>query len=183
MTEVAETPGRFGFNHGLIQHTLYGGLSVTRRLRLHRRIAETLEALCGDDPGDRVGELARHWAEVATPTEASKAIHYTALAGDSALTSLGPDEALRWYRRALDLLDESSTVDERVRCQLLVGLGVAQRQTGDPVYRDTLLDAGRRARESGETRAWCVPLSPYTVASTPAAHRSITNGWHCLRPL
>ena len=34
---------------------------------------------------------------------------------------------------------------------MAVGLGTAQRQTGDPAFRDTLLDAARRAAELGDT--------------------------------
>jgi predicted ATPase len=150
VTEVPGTPGRFAFHHALIQHTIYGGLSATRRQRLHRRVAETLEDLCGDDLSDRVVELARHWGETAVPTDASKAIRYASLAGDSALLSLGPDEAVRCYTRALDVLDEVSNVDERVRCQLKVSLGLAQSQTGDAGFRDTLLEAGRQAAELAE---------------------------------
>jgi class 3 adenylate cyclase/tetratricopeptide (TPR) repeat protein len=148
--EVAGTPGRFAFHHALIQHTVYGALSATRRQRLHRRVAEALEDLCGDELGERVVELARHWGATAFPTDASKAIHYASLAGDSALSSLGPDEAMRFYTRALDVLEKVSAVDERVRCQLKVSLGLAQRQTGDSAFRETLLDAGRTAAELGE---------------------------------
>jgi class 3 adenylate cyclase len=148
--EVPGTEGRFAFHHALIQHTLYGGLSATRQQRLHRRVAEALEDRGGDDRGERVVELARHWGATAIPTDASKAIHYSSLAGDSALLSLGPDEAVRNYTRALDVLDEVSKVDERLRCQLKVSLGVAQSQTGDSAFRETLLDAGREAAALGE---------------------------------
>ena len=34
---------------------------------------------------------------------------------------------------------------------LAIGLGTAQRQTGDPAFRDTLLDAARRAADLGDT--------------------------------
>ena len=32
-----------------------------------------------------------------------------------------------------------------------IGLGISQRQTGDPAYRETLLDAARRAADLGLT--------------------------------
>ena len=65
VTLVRELPGvagRYSFAHALIQHTLYEDLGPTRRARAHRRVAEALEELCGDHPGARVGELARHWS-------------------------------------------------------------------------------------------------------------------------
>jgi class 3 adenylate cyclase/tetratricopeptide (TPR) repeat protein len=150
VVEVPGAPGRFAFHHALVQHTLYGGLSATRRQRLHRRVAETLEDLHSDQLGDRVVELARHWGATAVSTDATKAIHYASLAGDSALQSLAPDEAVRCYTSALEVLDEVSKVDERARCQLKVSLGVAQSQTGDSAFRETLLAAGRQAALLGE---------------------------------
>ena len=65
MREPVDTPGRYNFAHALIQHTLYEDLGATRRAQAHRAVAEALEELCGDQPGTRVGELARHW--IATP--------------------------------------------------------------------------------------------------------------------
>ncbi len=41
VTEVGELPGRFRFEHALIEHTLYQDLSATRRQRLHQRIAQS----------------------------------------------------------------------------------------------------------------------------------------------
>ena len=41
--------------------------------------------------------------------------------------------------------------DPILSLDLTVGLGTAQRQTGDPAYRGTLLSAARRAAEQGDT--------------------------------
>ena len=71
--EVPQRPGRLSFSHALIEHTLYDDLGPTRRQRLHLRVAAALEALCGDDPGDRLGELAYHWAQASQPADAAKA--------------------------------------------------------------------------------------------------------------
>ena len=79
------------------------------------------------------------------PPDTAKAIAYAQQAGDRALAQLAPDEALRWYRDALDLLDRPPADDQHCRATLLLGLGDAQRQTGDPAHRETLLAAGRLA--------------------------------------
>jgi class 3 adenylate cyclase/tetratricopeptide (TPR) repeat protein len=136
---------RYTFAHALIEHTLYDRLSTSRRARAHNAIAETLEAQCGDDPGDRTAELAYHWAAAVQPTDATKALHYAQLAGDRALTQLAPDEAIRWYSQALELIGRAQHPDERQKTELLVGLGEAQRQTGIAAYRETLLEAARLA--------------------------------------
>ena len=144
--EVPQRPGRLSFSHALIEHTLYDDLGPTRRQRLHRRVAAALETRCGDDPGDRLGELAYHWAQASQPADASKAIEYALRAGDHALAKLAPDDAVAWYGQALELLGRQPVADELARCEALVGLGTAQRGAGDPRYRDTLLSAGDLAQ-------------------------------------
>src|SRR5690606_36617541 len=116
------TPDRFTFSHALVQHTLYVDLSAARRVRLHQRIAEALEARLGANPGERIGELATHWLAATRPAEIDKAVLYARRAGDRAMASLAPGEAPRWYRRALDTLDQQGDPDPRQRCELLVGL-------------------------------------------------------------
>ena len=121
---------RYTFAHALIEHTLYDGLSPARRARGHRTVAEQLEAIQGDAPGERTGELAHHWAAAVQPSDTAKAIHYATLAGARALDQLAPDEALRWYSQALELLDRDPQRGGRERAEILVGLGDAQRQCG-----------------------------------------------------
>ncbi len=140
-----EIAGRYAFAHGLVEHALYDALSAGRAARAHRAVAAALEEICGDNPGERVGELAYHWAHATRPEDGSKAIDYAQRAGDRALAQLAPDEARRWYGDALELLDRVATDDARRRAELLFGMGEAQRQTGDPAHRETLLDAARRA--------------------------------------
>ena len=144
-------PGHYSFAHALIQHTLYEDLGPTRRARAHRQVAEALEDLCGDRPGARVGELARHWFNATQPIDLAKAIDYSRQAGDAALGALAPADALRYYAQALDLYARSDDPDPILGIDLAIGLGTAQRQTGDPAFRDTLLDAARRAADLGDT--------------------------------
>ena len=150
LTESADTPGRFSFAHALINHTLYEDMGTTRRARLHRRIAEAIEDTCGEDPGPRLAELAHHWSAARTPVDAGKALAYSRRAGERALDDLAPDEAMRWFRQALDLHDEQAEADPAERCDLLIGLGDAQRQAAEFDFRNTLLDAARMARELGD---------------------------------
>ena len=152
---VAEVPGRaerFTFTHALFQHTLYDELSASRRSRAHRRVGELLESELGDDPGDHIGELAYHWVSGATPAEAGKAAAYADRAGKRALEALAPEEAIRWFRQAVDLLDRAPSHDPHQRLEAVVGLGDAQRQAGDPAYRETLLAAAAEAARLGDTR-------------------------------
>jgi class 3 adenylate cyclase/tetratricopeptide (TPR) repeat protein len=148
--EAAET-GRYNFAHALIQHTLYEDLGPNRRARAHRQVGQALEDLCVDRPGVRVGELARHWFSATQPVDLAKAINYSRRAGDAALGALAPSEALRYYAQALDLYPQATDPDPVLGIDLAIGLGTAQRQTGDPASRVTLLEAARRAANLGDT--------------------------------
>jgi len=149
--ELSDGPGRFNFAHALVQHTLAEDLGPTRRARAHRNVAEALEELCGDRPGIRVGELARHWI-AAQPIDLAKAISYSCQAGDAALSALAPADALRYYAQAVDLHTEMADPDPVRGLDLAIGLGTAQRQTGDPTSRETLLAAARQAVDLDDTK-------------------------------
>jgi predicted ATPase len=61
---VSEVPGhaagRLRFAHVLIRDTLYAGLTVTRRVKLHRHATEALKVRHGDQEGSHLAELAHH---------------------------------------------------------------------------------------------------------------------------
>jgi class 3 adenylate cyclase/tetratricopeptide (TPR) repeat protein len=150
LTESPAVPGRFSFAHALINHTLYEELGTTRRARLHRRVAEALEDMLGTDPEGRISELAQHWAKATTPMDMPKAVDYARRAGERALQELAPDEGLRWFSQAVELEGQQPQIDPAEHCDLLIGLGEAQRQVGEAGFRETLLDACRLASEIGD---------------------------------
>jgi class 3 adenylate cyclase/tetratricopeptide (TPR) repeat protein len=149
--ELTDAPGHYCFVHALIQHTVYAQLGRTRQARAHREVAVALEALCGDRPGARVGELARHWSAAPRPDALPKALHHSRRAADDALAALAPGDALGLYTHALDLNQQCALPDPLLDLDLRIGLGVAQRQTGHAEFRDTLLAAAREAAALGDT--------------------------------
>jgi class 3 adenylate cyclase/tetratricopeptide (TPR) repeat protein len=151
LVETGNGHARYSFGHALVRLTLYEDLGAARCKLVHQQVAETLEALCGGDPGPRIGELAWHWVAASASTDVAKAIEYCRLAGDAALDALAGNEAVRWYADALRLLDRDPSPDDRLRAQLLVSLGDAQHQCGDPAHRETLLDAANLAVRVGDT--------------------------------
>jgi class 3 adenylate cyclase/tetratricopeptide (TPR) repeat protein len=150
LIEQVGRPGGFSFAHALINHTLYEDLSATRRARFHKRVAEALEQICGEETGPRVAELANHWTAASVSVDQAKALKYTRLAGQRALDGLAPDEALRWFTQARELASQQQDIDSAERCDILIGLGIAQRQCGEADYRETLLDASVIAKELGD---------------------------------
>jgi class 3 adenylate cyclase/tetratricopeptide (TPR) repeat protein len=151
VAEVPGIPGRYSFAHALVQHTLYEDLGGTRRTRLHKAVGETIEHLYGEHNDERLGELARHFLLATRPTDADKAMSYARRAGDAALSALAPDDAVRYFSQALELAGQGVGVDPASRIDLLIGLGTAQCQAGIGAFRETLLEAARRARQFDDT--------------------------------
>ena len=142
--------GWWVFAHNLINHTLYDALGRTRQTWLHRAVAAGAGGDVRRRSGSRIGELARHWNAAAAPVEAEKALAYSRRAGERALEGLAPDEAVRLFGLALDLLKRTGD-DPAERCEILIGLGEAQRQTCRREFRDTLLTASRIAVQLGDS--------------------------------
>jgi len=139
--EVAGEVGRYSFVHALTREALYDSLSATRRARLHRRVAETIEEHHGDDLEGQYPALAFHYA--AAGTNLPKAIEYSGRAGEQALTRLAHEEATAHFERGLRLLAEQ----DRARCDLLLGLAEARRRAGDvPGSQRAFAEAGEIAR-------------------------------------
>ncbi|MGH8975328.1 MAG: ATP-binding protein, partial [Acidimicrobiia bacterium] len=154
---VDEPGGRCRFSHALVRATLYDELTAARRVALHRKVGQAIEALHAGHLGNHLPALAHHYARAAAPAaDVAKAVEYATQAGDSALAQLAHDEAATYYRSALDLLDSGESgpaADADRRLELLIALGEAQRRAGNAAHRETLLDAARLAEERGDAEA------------------------------
>jgi class 3 adenylate cyclase/tetratricopeptide (TPR) repeat protein len=151
LREVSEVPGRFTFSHALTQHTLYQQMGAVRRSRAHRQVAEAIEANPARRLEDRGGELAHHWLNAPQPASCAKAMDYARKAGDAALAALAPDDAVRYFSKALQLLELAPADDPQFECDLQLALGEAERQSGIPGFRRAFLDAARLAEQIGST--------------------------------
>lgn len=150
VVEVAGAAGRYSFSHALIRQTLYDELSATRRVRLHRRIAEVLEALFGAKPEHHLVELAYHFLQAAPGGEVAKAADYAIRAGERAAASLAYEEAADQYERALQALELGEPPDAGRRCELLLACGEAHLKGGDtPRAREAFRRAAEAARALG----------------------------------
>ena len=75
--------------HALIRETLYGELTITRRVRLHRRVGEAIERLAQGSADPPLADLAYHFVHTASADTAGKAIDYATRAGDHAADDAG----------------------------------------------------------------------------------------------
>jgi class 3 adenylate cyclase/tetratricopeptide (TPR) repeat protein len=128
--ELPQSMGQYQFTHALIQETLSGELSTTRKVRLHARIAEALEELYGDHADSHAPELAHHYYEAEAMTGSEKLVRYSLIAGERALASYAHEEALTQFGRALAAKEGSSPGREGATdaetADIFSGLGHAQ---------------------------------------------------------
>ncbi|MFL5796382.1 MAG: ATP-binding protein [Actinomycetota bacterium] len=153
LAEVAGPAGRFRFSHDLIRETLYKGLTPAGRTGLHRRAAEVLEELYGEEADRHLAELARHFSESATPGQSERAVDYALRAGEAAARSLAYEEAVRLFRMALQALELDERADERLLAETLLRLGDTQSRSGDFVgAKEWFLRAAGVAGRTGDPR-------------------------------
>jgi hypothetical protein len=140
-------PGRYGFAHPLVRETVYEELSLTRRVRLHRAVADALEALHGEDPG-RLTELATHRLAAAAGGGPAEAVEVALRAGRHCLAHLAYEEAAATAAAALEALGP----DPRpLRGDALLLRGDALLRSGDgPAAREAFAAAAEIARETGD---------------------------------
>ena len=110
--EATGAVDRYQFTHTLIQETLADELSLTRRVRLHARIAEALEALYGEDAERHAAELAHHFGQAQTQLGPDKFVRYSLVAGEAALAASAHEQALAHFDRALAAKDDAEIDDE-----------------------------------------------------------------------
>ncbi|MGH3137399.1 MAG: ATP-binding protein [Gaiellaceae bacterium] len=165
--ELPRAPGRYQFTHALIQETLADELSLTRRVRLHARIAEALEELYGEHVDHHAAELAHHFGEAQTLLGPEQLIRYSLSAGESALAAHAPEQALVHFERALAAKGDQAMDDETAA--LHFGLGRAQLATLPPREWEPTITSMHRAFEyyaeaADMRRAVAVAAYPFPLA-------------------
>jgi tetratricopeptide (TPR) repeat protein len=131
VVESDEKPGNYRFSHALIRESIYEGMSVPRRTRLHKRVGEAIEAAQGRRRARYLPELAYHFTRAADSEDAEKAITYALRAAEQATSMLAHEEAAEHYARALDVQGRFAPEATRRRCELLLALGEARVRGGE----------------------------------------------------
>jgi class 3 adenylate cyclase len=106
----------YTFSQSVVRQTLYEGLSLLRRQRLHRRAAEAIEAVHARNLAPHVAALAAH-CRLGGAADPAKTIEYSVRAGEAALAVFAYEEVAEHWEAALELLDEqegSSTAQARL---------------------------------------------------------------------
>jgi DNA-binding SARP family transcriptional activator len=150
VSDVPGSPDRLRFAHVLIRDTLYDGLPAARRVRLHRRVAQTLEDLYSEsldghaETPEQIIALAQHWSAAG---DAVRAIAQYRHGAELALRVFATYDAADALTRAIELLRErpESPGRDAEELELTMMLAVA-RGWGSNVFsraRDLCVKLGR----------------------------------------
>jgi len=134
---IEEAEQQYRFTHALVRSALLERLGAARRMQVHRRIAEELEAR---QPHNIVA-LAYQWCEASSAGDARRAIDYAQRAADSATQQAAFDEAVALLERAAAIAAEAG-VDHDAVSRLWIALGDARMAAGRvETARDAYVEA------------------------------------------
>jgi DNA-binding CsgD family transcriptional regulator len=137
---------RYDFSHALVRQTLYERLSPSRRARLHRRLAETLERLHEDDLAQVARELVRQYHASATLPGAARGGTHSLTAAREARAAGAPGDAVIMLRLGLDLVAPD---DNDARVQVLGDLARVEAEAGLSEEASQTLEAAVSLLERG----------------------------------
>jgi len=98
----------YDFSHDKFREAAYASLSAARQRLLHRRVAQALEAVYADDLDPVSAQVAAHYERASLPEQATL---YYQRAAEAAQRIYDNEESVRYFRRALALL-EAAPLDE-----------------------------------------------------------------------
>jgi len=138
----------YDFSHEKFREVIYQGLSPHRRKQAHQKIAKALKEIYQEGKPEIASQLAGHLDRAG---ENDQAADFYIEAGDQARRIYARDDAIDYYQRASDLLDDqkgSRSID------LFQGWGkallkLARYQEAGDIYQKM----GSSARSAGEVKA------------------------------
>jgi class 3 adenylate cyclase/tetratricopeptide (TPR) repeat protein len=148
--EVPGTVGRYQFAHALVRSALYEELTTNRRVRMHWRIGEALEARHERHIDEHLDELAHQFVEGALAGDPRKAVEYCRRAGEHAEAEVAFEAAAHHYERGLGALELIGDEEAELRCDLQLALATALNDAGDERRTEATFTAAAFARDVGD---------------------------------
>jgi DNA-binding winged helix-turn-helix (wHTH) protein len=125
-------PQAYRFALGYLRDAFYDELRPVERRPLHRAAAEALERRLGvTADGVDTLLLAHHFWNALPAVPVSKVVQHNVHAGEQLARSGRWSDAVIHYGRALEALAYETPHDLRATAELLLSLGLAQREAGD----------------------------------------------------
>jgi len=123
------------FKHVLVQEATYQSILAQRRRELHGQVGACIERLFPERLEEFYGLLAHHYAEA---EDWEKTRRYLRLAGDEAGRIAADQEALAYYRRALESFGERLDALERAHLERSIGEALFRLGQHEPAIEHLL---------------------------------------------
>jgi class 3 adenylate cyclase len=140
------------FSHELTRTAIYDGLSSPRAGLFHGRVADALRTSEPKIMEHRPYVVATHLLAAAErdrdPQRTAEAVVAVERAAEDAIDRLAHGEAVAWYRRLVQLLEDGPAASAERLAEALVRCGRAMWLAGDPRARATLVRAAELAEGS-----------------------------------
>ncbi|HNY15204.1 MAG TPA: AAA family ATPase, partial [Bacteroidales bacterium] len=155
------------FKHALTQEVVYNGLLMKERRLIHEKIGLVMEGLLQEHLPEFYETLAYHYSQ---SDNFQKAYEYLELSGDKAAKNYANNEAIRFYKEAIRMLDAQPDSLENRKEKLKVSIKMTVPLVFLSFPEDSLeilQNAEKLARELGDKEILlhiCVYLSTYHTA-------------------
>lgn len=157
----------YTFVHAIVRDTLYAELSPSRRMRLHRRIAETLVRIHGEHTVRHAAEIAAQYHASAALPGAEAGIPYVLAAAEQARSTAAHERVVILLRNACELAADLLPAQQ---VEILGPLAIAEAEA-------LMLEDARRSVDSVLTaHAAAGTASPNVAAFLTAVARALKDG-------
>lgn len=172
-TSSGPSPG-YAFKHAITQEAAYSLLPFALRRQLHATAAAWYEGQHADDLSPFYALLAHHWARAEAGEQAT---FYLDKAGEQALKRHANEEALRFYRDAVDI-DDRLAPPVPAAAPVTIGRSrvVDPRQARRIRWERRLGDAATNLSRWDDGRRHFTTLLTLTGRPLPPSRRSLTIG-------
>jgi predicted ATPase len=123
---------RYRFTHAFFRQTMYEELIAPQRLKLHQQVARSLETQYAKRLEEHAAELAEHFSQSTDPADLAKAVSYSEMAAQRAISVYAYGEAVRLMEQALKVQRVLDPDNKGRICDLLLALGDYLRWGGEP---------------------------------------------------
>ncbi|MHB9154489.1 MAG: AAA family ATPase, partial [Endomicrobiales bacterium] len=129
LLEESAEKGKLLFIHDRIREAFYRRIGKDEERKLHLRIARTIEEMCGEKKEAVLFDLAHHYTEGG---DKDKSLEYVLPAAAKAKGEYANEEATKYYRLGIDILEEKGRAgtpawirahEELVEVYLVIGKG------------------------------------------------------------
>src|SRR5262245_14264593 len=115
----------FQFAHPLIRHVFYHQPSAPRRLRYHKQIADSLQAMHAASLDKHVLEIAHHLVKAGSVADQDVVVSFARRAADQAFGVFAWSEAAYYYEAALAAAESTGNLEGSDRANLHFRAGLA----------------------------------------------------------